>query len=182
MGEGDSRLEFAWRFWSKAEENAQEESGRTVRGFRGTGSGEIRDDRFGFMAKVVKVTVRSEKKEDASTKAEETRHGLEFDMEEAVRKYLRKASQAWMMRDVYSQQGGVVWRDLLILTALQVCSRWSLAGKLNRWMKPDELYTEYVRLRRSDLRRLQEMQKIELINHQGGDCYVGDEESVILEA
>ncbi|KAF2564877.1 hypothetical protein F2Q70_00015659 [Brassica cretica] len=68
MGEGDSRLEFAWRFWSKAEENAQEESGRTVRGFRGTGSGEIRDDRFGFMAKVVKVTVRSEKKEDASTK------------------------------------------------------------------------------------------------------------------
>ncbi|KAF2561569.1 hypothetical protein F2Q70_00015661 [Brassica cretica] len=55
MGEGDSRLEFAWRFWSKAEENAQEKSGRTVRGFRGTGSGEIRDDRFGVMAKVVKV-------------------------------------------------------------------------------------------------------------------------------
>ncbi|KAF3523530.1 hypothetical protein F2Q69_00050068 [Brassica cretica] len=51
-----------------------------------------------------------------------------------------------------------------------------------RWMKSDELYSEYVRLRRSVLRRLQEMQKIELINHQGGDCYVGDEESVKLEA
>ncbi|KAF3609948.1 hypothetical protein DY000_02045053 [Brassica cretica] len=50
MGEGDSRLEFAWRFWSKAEENAQEESGRT-----GTNSEEIRDDKLGVMTKVIKV-------------------------------------------------------------------------------------------------------------------------------
>ncbi|KAF3589826.1 hypothetical protein F2Q69_00026433 [Brassica cretica] len=55
MGEGDSRLEFAWRFWSKAEKNAQEESGRTVRGFIGTNSEEIRDDKLGVMTKVVKV-------------------------------------------------------------------------------------------------------------------------------
>ncbi|KAG2252765.1 hypothetical protein Bca52824_082901 [Brassica carinata] len=34
--------------------------------------------------------------------------------------------------------------------------------KLNRWMKSDELYSEYVRLRRSVLRRLQEMQKVSM--------------------
>ena len=34
--------------------------------------------------------------------------------------------------------------------------------KLNMWMKPDELYSEYVRLKRSDLRRLQEMQKVSM--------------------
>ncbi|KAF3510773.1 hypothetical protein F2Q69_00009678 [Brassica cretica] len=34
--------------------------------------------------------------------------------------------------------------------------------KFNRWMKPDELYSEYVRLRRSVLRRLQEMQKVSM--------------------
>ncbi|KAF3540627.1 hypothetical protein F2Q69_00020769 [Brassica cretica] len=174
--------------------------------------------------------------------AEETHHRLEFDMEKCVREYLKRASQAWMMRDMYSQQGGVVWCDQLISTSLRVCSRWSLAGqgyevnqkslqrwlsggfcwqqqrcrmmfkisgdsgsvrvsgqhrhqvnaeasmeiikcmvvteviglhgcywrieveqvKLNRWMKPDELYSEYVRLRRSVLRRLQEMQKVSM--------------------
>ena len=35
--------------------------------------------------------------------------------------------------------------------------------KLNRWMKSDKLYSEYVRLRRLVLRRLQEMQKVSMV-------------------
>lgn len=35
-------------------------------------------------------------------------------------------------------------------------------AKFNKWMKPDELYSEYMRLRRTVLRRLQEMQKVSM--------------------
>ncbi|KAF2556685.1 hypothetical protein F2Q68_00013252 [Brassica cretica] len=153
-------------------------------------------DRLQWMhaPKVSWWSLRSGDSDAGQVTTEETRHGLEFDMEEAVKVYLRRASQVeaevsmviikcMVMTEVIRLHG---FEDMVVIGRASGLRFQGKAAKESsgciEWMKPDELYSEYVRLKRSDLRRLQEMQKIALINHQGGDCYVGDEESVILEA
>ncbi|KAF2598519.1 hypothetical protein F2Q68_00008908 [Brassica cretica] len=171
--------------------------------------------------------------------AEETRQELEFNMEKSVREYLRRASQALMMRDMvkgyyrfssslfqYLRAYEGFWFEAVVIKGpqefrasigikvfaerldsrlrhkkgrqyiikrmigskekrLHGLKTWLLRVelretclrsievehvKLTRWMKPDELYSECVRLRRSVLKRLQGDAEVEQVCSGSRKC------------